>query len=452
MIFTGAKFDANGFCVAHPDTRLCSITEDGKFKVVRKTCRKCGTAALMTDPRNVKTNVHGYKHKPSKHREIKGLMTCSESQVAHRRTQSHKEIDPESKPTRGRSNSIIPCDAKCLRSSIKCAGDEAKVKDEASYSNYERHSKRDLRHQTSEKSKRFNDNCEAKASGLDLAEGRMGGELNEAGGHKSARRSRTLSPSRKLVGMRSRTLSPSRKLEHPASPVKKGHPSTNSKGWYFKKVSEELSPAHVKKVISTKFLSKRSTGKAVPVVEESKIDENKNRFCVPFNKKGYCHMHSDVQLAKVDKKGHWVVMLDVCPQCNETSKPLRTRAESLERNSGKVKRALKQLKNPEMNDEAENSIAIYSEKVKEAKAAAALTDATTETALVLAEPAGTKYARKDSKVTGIFRKSSSIKSMQSLTSATTNSPESFGSISPAFSSAYFTGGTTGFPALPQEMN
>jgi len=138
---------------------------------------------------------------------------------------------------------------------------------------------------------------------------------------------------------RSPTLSPPQKLEHLVSPVKSSQPPESLRSSYLRKVSLELSPSHVKKVLHTKFLSRRSTGKVLPSLPV--IDENKNRFCVPFNKKGYCHIHSDVQLAKVDKKGMWIGILDVCPQCEKQSKPARTRSSSSDQKYGKVHRLFK---------------------------------------------------------------------------------------------------------------
>jgi hypothetical protein len=68
--YKGARFDADGFCLAHSDVRLCRLTQNGQYKIVRKTCYKCGSAALMTDPHAQKTNVHGYKKKGVSHREM----------------------------------------------------------------------------------------------------------------------------------------------------------------------------------------------------------------------------------------------------------------------------------------------------------------------------------------------------------------------------------------------
>ena len=68
--YTGARFDVNGNCLSHSDVRMCRLTNDGQYKIVRKTCHKCGSAAFMTSSRKIKTSVHGYKKKGLRHREI----------------------------------------------------------------------------------------------------------------------------------------------------------------------------------------------------------------------------------------------------------------------------------------------------------------------------------------------------------------------------------------------
>lgn len=47
-VILGARFDINGFCVNHPKLRMCKLTSDGKYIIVRKTCQRCGSAGLMT--------------------------------------------------------------------------------------------------------------------------------------------------------------------------------------------------------------------------------------------------------------------------------------------------------------------------------------------------------------------------------------------------------------------
>lgn len=63
--YKGARFDTDGFCLAHDDVRLCRLTSNGQFKIVRKTCWKCGSAALMTNPKPHahRNNMHGYRKK-----------------------------------------------------------------------------------------------------------------------------------------------------------------------------------------------------------------------------------------------------------------------------------------------------------------------------------------------------------------------------------------------------
>ncbi|KAL9188901.1 hypothetical protein ACHAXT_011391 [Thalassiosira profunda] len=82
----GARFDTNGRCLAHPDVRLCRLTNDGHYKILRKTCFKCGSAGLMSD-HDKKISPHGYK-KAAPHREVPGaLLTAghpSDHQYNHR--------------------------------------------------------------------------------------------------------------------------------------------------------------------------------------------------------------------------------------------------------------------------------------------------------------------------------------------------------------------------------
>lgn len=68
--YKGARFDAHGFCLVHSDVRLCQITSNGQYRIVRKTCFKCGTAAFMTDAHMQKINSHGYKKKSLQQRGI----------------------------------------------------------------------------------------------------------------------------------------------------------------------------------------------------------------------------------------------------------------------------------------------------------------------------------------------------------------------------------------------
>lgn len=68
--YSGARFDINGFCITHSDVRLCRVTETGQYKIVCKTCFKCGSSALETDAHKQRTNVHGYERRASAPREV----------------------------------------------------------------------------------------------------------------------------------------------------------------------------------------------------------------------------------------------------------------------------------------------------------------------------------------------------------------------------------------------
>ena len=56
-VILGARFDINGFCVNHPKLRMCKLTSDGKYIIVRKTCQRCGSAGLMTGEVNSQFSI-----------------------------------------------------------------------------------------------------------------------------------------------------------------------------------------------------------------------------------------------------------------------------------------------------------------------------------------------------------------------------------------------------------
>ena len=44
--YPGANFDDEGFCVVHNTVRLCELRDDGRYKILRKLCYKCGNTAI----------------------------------------------------------------------------------------------------------------------------------------------------------------------------------------------------------------------------------------------------------------------------------------------------------------------------------------------------------------------------------------------------------------------
>ena len=87
--YKGARFDAKGFCLTHSTVRLCKLTSNGRYQVVRKCCWKCGHAALMSDPHTTKTNAHGYKKKTPLHRDIPSDMFATSGEHRHHDSKQH---------------------------------------------------------------------------------------------------------------------------------------------------------------------------------------------------------------------------------------------------------------------------------------------------------------------------------------------------------------------------
>ena len=56
--YPGARFNSLGFCTNHNNIRLCTVTDEGKYKVLRKVCYKCGSAKLLRNNCRV-TTLHG---------------------------------------------------------------------------------------------------------------------------------------------------------------------------------------------------------------------------------------------------------------------------------------------------------------------------------------------------------------------------------------------------------
>ena len=322
----------------------------------------------MADPRNqVHTNVHGYKKKPSKHREIQGLMTAG-----------NHGLEPHNVNTR--SHDIT---RECGSSSVERSRSSSQRKTCTSSSN---------------------EVVNARKIGSEAPKG-----CSLAGlGDQKSRRSRTLSPARRLDGtLRGRTLSPIR-----------------SKPSYLKKISQEISPHHVKQVISSKFRS----SKVLPI-------EDSNTKChAPFGPEGYCAIHSQVQLAKKDKKGMWRIIQEECPVC-KTSTP-QSKSLSIRRKTGKVNRAMKQLKAADKAD----MVTLLSDDTN----AMSLTVVDRNNAQVLPSTPTHISASAAKSSLGIQKKFTSNPSPTSTTDSTTSDASH---PSPAFSCNYFSGASE-FPALP----
>lgn len=55
--YPGARFNSSGFCINHNNIRLCTVTDEDKYKILRKVCFKCGSCKLRTNSRV--NSLHG---------------------------------------------------------------------------------------------------------------------------------------------------------------------------------------------------------------------------------------------------------------------------------------------------------------------------------------------------------------------------------------------------------
>eukprot|EP00986_Skeletonema_menzelii_P000098 scaffold13_cov137-Skeletonema_menzelii.AAC.4 len=76
--FPAARFNSSGFCINHSNIRLCTVTDEGKYKILRKVCFKCGSSKLRNSYR-VNT-LHGNAKKVIPRREApKGMIRATAS-------------------------------------------------------------------------------------------------------------------------------------------------------------------------------------------------------------------------------------------------------------------------------------------------------------------------------------------------------------------------------------
>merc|ERR1712194_701348 len=102
--YDSARFDADGFCVAHSDVRLSKLS-DGKYKIVRKTCFKCGSASLARD-----VTSRGNRRKTVSSRDVPSEVVQSRG---NRRKTTSCRVVPSEVPTTGDGRRIgTECRAK----------------------------------------------------------------------------------------------------------------------------------------------------------------------------------------------------------------------------------------------------------------------------------------------------------------------------------------------------
>eukprot|EP00985_Skeletonema_marinoi_P000866 scaffold353_cov161-Skeletonema_marinoi.AAC.8 len=76
--YPGARFNSSGFCINHSNIRLCTVTDEGKYKILRKVCFKCGSSSMRNNYRV--TTLHGNAKKVIPVREVqKGMFSATTS-------------------------------------------------------------------------------------------------------------------------------------------------------------------------------------------------------------------------------------------------------------------------------------------------------------------------------------------------------------------------------------
>eukprot|EP00984_Skeletonema_dohrnii_P001789 scaffold590_cov100-Skeletonema_dohrnii-CCMP3373.AAC.2 len=76
--YPGARFSSSGFCINHSNIRLCTVTDEGKYKILRKVCFKCGSSSMRNNYRV--TTLHGNAKKIIPVREVqKGMFSATTS-------------------------------------------------------------------------------------------------------------------------------------------------------------------------------------------------------------------------------------------------------------------------------------------------------------------------------------------------------------------------------------
>ena len=74
--YPGARFNSSGFCTNHSNVRLCTVTDEGKYKILRKVCFKCGSTSLRNNTTRRVITLHGIVKKDIATRALpKGLFS-----------------------------------------------------------------------------------------------------------------------------------------------------------------------------------------------------------------------------------------------------------------------------------------------------------------------------------------------------------------------------------------
>ena len=258
--YSGARFDVEGFCIAHSEVRLCKPTRDGDYKTVRKACYKCTTTAcallINDDPKNSK-KLLGFRKKPMHHRVV-----------------------PNSVQVAGNNQSCIS-DISLSTASLLDG----------------------LRSINGGHNKRY---------GWSNTTARRGSSSSKPPTGKVEKCSERRGGGRALSPIRNPPRSPTREPSTPES----GKKEKMSEGKRRELIN--LMPPLCKMNTagsSNRLATQPSSGTGVNKRSSNKstVTRSKSR---PYDEKGYCKSHPEVRLAEKNiKTGKWTTVSGVCPQC-----------------------------------------------------------------------------------------------------------------------------------------
>lgn len=306
--YDGARFDVDGFCTAHADVRLSKLS-DGKYKTVRKTCCKCGSATL------------------ARHMTSRGT---------RRMTVSARDIPSEAVQSRGTrrkttSCRVVPSEVLIATGDGKRlgAGCPAKNIERRPPVKAERRSGQDLAARTKRspppdrkggsRSPPASQNRRSAVS--EIANKKVTGEKVQKGRH--------LVPTPKISAKHVPSVNIGQSSG--AKPSKNNKRSQNPR----RKEGGRRIRRHSISLFSTSSSTSQNRRSSMSEMEKKKVTNEKIKELmslmqppaasardrpsgggVPFDESGYCRAHPEVRLAKRKPEGGgWEVVSGVCPRC-----------------------------------------------------------------------------------------------------------------------------------------
>lgn len=329
--FEGARYNSRGFCIHHAGIRLCRVTADGEFVIVRKICFKCGKSKNDVHDKTKKTKkkLHGAakcqrkKSPTQQHRDspssehnkqrisssgvpYKLLSSTARDRKQHRITsggkpsKQHLSSDTVSRDFARISSSGVPCRIKTVERRGVPSGVSSSSSSSSGYSK-QRSSSSGMRNDiTIEQQRRHPRQIRSPSPIRKRSSG-------------SGRRRNTLSPIRRSLN-RKIILSPC-----PSSAPNGG--SDLRPKVTVDKINElrrlQPPPLHDQGSGPQASASTRSNSqkKEIKPPRVSTTSTSKEKERLPFDSKGFCKYHPDHRLAKKNDTGGWDLVSGVCPQC-----------------------------------------------------------------------------------------------------------------------------------------